>query len=299
MTTAHIVASWGPRAESADSAAEKVRRLLAALAETDPLLTGWRDQAFSKKKALAASVVTASGDDLRTRLLAGRFTSDSIDDAIDNWGSSLSWWNANNEDAATAVLSIRVGIVSSKMWNSLKLQLPDSGKAQALYTPDTGRRLVSTIIEIFRPDRAVWLTRELEKLQKQPNKPLPDGSVEIVGIIGQPIGWATYLADTQSPTFDVAPLPKAATVEHVGGGTLVLLGSDPVNPPASDIFAVRAAMGYTVPPREAATPQAPAPEPAAPSAPSALTGEAQEAARPPAPKDSEATGEESARRFEE
>ena len=258
MTTAHIRAHWGPRGETADSAAAKVQRLQTVLAETSPLLSGWRDQAFSKKKALTQPVVTLSDDDLRKRLLAGRIPGD----APETTGSAVSWWNAA-EEAAAAVLFIRVGITSPKMGtNGVTLRLPDSDKAPGLYTPDTGGRLLSAIIDIFTPDRAVWITTELEKLQKEPNRPLPDGSVEIVGIIGQPAGWATYLRHDQAPSFNTALIPDTASVETIAGGTLVTLGGDPAHPAVNDIFAVRAAMGYAVAPYEEPEAAAPAASPA-------------------------------------
>jgi hypothetical protein len=246
MTTAHIGAHWGPRAQPVDDAVQKLQRLLTALADINECFTGWRDQAFSKKKALTTPVITDRADDLRSRLLGGlRSTGVHTADAIEGGGTSLSWWNAADDEAAAAVLAVRLGITTAKMgFNAVTLQLPDSGKVPGLYTPETGRRLVTTIIDIFQPDRANWLTRELERLQKEPDRPQPDGSVAIGRIVGLPAGWATFLRDGEDAGFDRAALPSTAHVERVGDGTLVTLDGDPANPAVNDVLGVRAAMGY-------------------------------------------------------
>jgi hypothetical protein len=249
MTVAHIRASWGSRAQSIDDAVEKLQQLLTELADTNECFSGWRNQAFAKKTALAAPIVTGDADDLRSRLLDGLGpTGKYTDDAITDGGTSLSWWNAADDDAAVAVLSFRLGITTPKLgFNSVTLQLPDSGKVPGLYTRETGRRLVTMVIELFLPDRAGWRTPELERLQKEPDRPLPDGSVAMGGIVGHPAGWATFLRDGEGAGFDRGLLPSTAKVERVGDGTLVTLAGDPANPAAADVLAVRAAMGYEVP----------------------------------------------------
>jgi hypothetical protein len=263
MTTAHIGAHWGPRPQPVDDAVEKLQRLLTALADINECFTGWRDQAFSKKKALAAPIVTGRRDDLRGRLLGGlRPTGEHTADAIEGGGTSLSWWTAADDEAAAAVLAVRLGITTPKMgFNAVTLQLPDSGKVPGLYTPETGQRLVTTIIDIFQPDRANWLTRELERLQKEPDRPQPDGSVAIGRIVGLPAGWATFLRDGEGAGFDRAALPSTAQVERVGDGTLVTLDGDPANPTANDVLGVRAAMGYEVAAADDQAVQAPASSP--------------------------------------
>ena len=250
MTISHLSAYWGARAESVDQAAEKVARLLAALADVDPVLTGWRDQALSKKKALAEPVVTANHDELVDRLLAGRIRRHDNGETLDDFGYSLSWWNARDNEDATAVLTIRTGITSSKMLNSVTIRLPDSAAAPGIYTKVNATHLMSTLIAIFRPDRAHWLSRDVENLQKEPNRPLADGSVAIGTIIGHAAGWATYLRDGEGNGLNPALVPGTATFERIDDGTLVTLGDDPANPPLDDVLAVRAAMGYTVPPRD-------------------------------------------------
>jgi hypothetical protein len=291
MTTAHIGAHWGPQAQPVDDAVDKLQRLLAALADIDECFSGWRDQAFSRKKALAAPIVTNSPDDLRARLLGGlRPTGENTADTIEGGGTSLSWWNAA-DDEASAVLSVRLGITIRKFgFNAVTLQLPDSVQVPGLYTPEIGRRLVTTIIDLFAPDRANWLTRELELLQKEPDRPLPDGSVAIGGIVGLPAGWATFLRDGEDMGFDRALLPSTAQVERVGDGTLVTLNGDPANPAAADVLGVRAAMGYKVETPTSAPGSATPSAASASGAPDAQTREAEKptaASEQPRPMSSE------------
>ena len=66
-----VGAYWGVRDESVDDCAERIAALLLRLAEIDPLLSGWRDKAMTKKEALAAPVVTTDRDDLVQRLRRG------------------------------------------------------------------------------------------------------------------------------------------------------------------------------------------------------------------------------------
>jgi hypothetical protein len=47
-------------------------------------------------------------------------------------------------------------------------------------------------------------------------------------------------------TFDPELLPSSATVETVDGGTLLLVGQNPAEPPLGDVLQVRKAMGYQV-----------------------------------------------------
>jgi hypothetical protein len=260
MTTAHIRTTWGPRAETPDSAAEKLLLLLEAIGDISGSLTGWRDQALSKKKALMQPVVTPSRDDLRRRLLVGRRVVDA-DDTISERGASLSWWTAADDDEA-AVLTVRLGITAPKFgFNAATLQLPDSNAVPTLYEAETARRLLSTIIDVIRPDRGVWITREIEQPQKESNRELPDGSVVMGTVVGQPAGWATYLRDGEGAGFNRALLPATAEASSMADGVLVTLAGTPTKPAPADVLAVRSAMGYSVSDvQEAAV----APPPAAP-----------------------------------
>jgi hypothetical protein len=281
MTVAYIGASWGPRPQPVDDAVAKIQHLLTALADTNECFNGWRNQAFSKKKALAAPIVTGDAADLRTRLLNGLGpTGEYTADAISGGGASLSWWNAADDDAGAAVLTVRVGITTPKLgFNSVNLQLPESGKMPGLYTQETGRRLITALIDIFGPDRAGWRTRETDRLQKEPDRPLPDGSVEMRGVVGHPAGWATFLRDGEGTGFDRAMLPSSARVERVGDGTLVTLAGDPANPASGDVLAVRAAMGYEIP---AAAPSPLSTTSASASASAAPEAQARETEKPTA-----------------
>ncbi|WP_029116240.1 Imm52 family immunity protein [Mycobacterium sp. URHB0044] len=247
MTKAQLGAYWGARNEQAGQAAEKIARLLTVLSEVDPLLTGWRDQGLSKKAAQSQASVTTATDDLVRRLEAGRTRRADTDAAIEEFGYSVSWWTGRDKDAENAVLMVRIGKTSSKINNSVSLRLPEPTVAPGAYSIDGAKRILSAVIDIFEPDRAVWLNSELEKGQKEPNRTLPDGSVAIGTIKGPAAGWATYLTGADAARLDRSLLPPAATLDLVGSGSLVTLGGDPANPLLNDVLAVRAAMGYSVP----------------------------------------------------
>jgi hypothetical protein len=248
MGRAFFGAYWGPRAESAEECADRVGRLIRGLEVIDVLLTGWRDKAETKSGALAQPVVTTDRQDLVERLTAG-VTRDDTGALIETAGYSVYWWNGDESDAAAITLNMSLGRTSKQVPNSVVFQFPDPTAVPSIYSGRSASNLVLTVLEVFQPDRAVWLDDDSRAAQKNPDRVLPNGGKAIGRLVGHPAGWATYLADSEPIGFNDNLLPTTASAERIGAGTLVLLGDDPANVPVDDVLAVRAAMGYEVPAR--------------------------------------------------
>jgi hypothetical protein len=243
MPKSNVSAGWGPRGESVDEAADRVARLVTALAGLDPALTGWR----GGESKHAQTVVTTDHGDLVERLLEGRHRGETSHQVIESLGYTVYWFNGADDRRAAATLYVGIG-ASPTLGNGVALGLPDREAVPSLYTRETAHKLVCTLVQLFDPDTVLWSNEDLLDQQKEPDRPTADGRGYISGtVVGEPAGWANYLSDSHPVTFDAALLPAGATVEHLGNGTLVTVGRDPADPPLDDVLQVRRAMGYEVP----------------------------------------------------
>lgn len=220
--------------------------LIAKLAEIDPLLSGWRIGANSKRKAIDQPIVTTDHVDLVQRLMAGRNRTDTDGAVIEELGYSVGWWNGSEDNKAATSISTHLGATTQWVPNSVVIKLPNSAGASSLYTHDHAEALLATVITIFAPDRAVWTSSTLTRLQADPDRRTEGGGYIGGQLIGHPAGWATLVAESESTHFDAERLPGSARVERIGHGTLVMLGDDPAEPPVPDVLQVRRAMGYPV-----------------------------------------------------
>ena len=253
-----VGAYWDVRDESIDDCADRIAALLPRLAEIDPLLSGWRDKAMTKKEALAAPVVGTDRDDLVERLRRGLVPG--AQPSAEGAGFSVFWWNGHSNKDGGATLNVtNAGSTIARLPRAVVINIPDQSTAPQRYSASAAKQILEAVIEAFEPKRAVWLDDDAREAQTEPDVVQPDGSVMLGKLLGQPAGWATYLADSEPTQFDRRSLPGSATIDRIGEGTLVLLGEDPASPPLGDVVAVRAAMGYSVTEREtqAAPPAAP------------------------------------------
>jgi hypothetical protein len=245
MPKSYVSVGWVPHLESVEECADRVARLVSALAALDPALSGWRNLGRSKRQALAEPVVTTDHADLIPRLLDGRHRDES-NQIMEDLGYSLYWWNGAEDNRAA--VNMRVHIGDSSLGNSVVLNLPDPEAVASLYNRETACNILRTLVELFSPDSVLWSNHGLLDKQKEPDRPTEDGRGIISGqVVGEPAGWANYLSDSYSVQFDAGLLPASATVEHLSAGTLVMLGPNPSDPPLDDVFQVRRAMGYQVP----------------------------------------------------
>jgi hypothetical protein len=243
MSKSFVSVGWGSRVESVDACADKVAWLMTALAELDPALTEWRGGRTKR----AQTVATTDHADLVQRLLEGRNRGDSDKEVIESLGYSVVWSNGVRDNRRLATMRVHIG-ASSPIGNSMTVTLPEPDAVPNLYTRETAHKLVCTLVQLFTPETLLWSNHNLLGKQSEPDRPREDGRGYISGaLVGEPAGWANYLSDSNPVTFDAALLPAGATVEHLGNGTLVTLGSDPADPPLDDVLQVRRAMGYEVP----------------------------------------------------
>ncbi|WP_123028359.1 Imm52 family immunity protein [Mycolicibacterium stellerae] len=270
-----VGAYWDVRDESIDECAERIAALLPRLAEIDPLLSGWRDKAMTKKEALAAPVVGTDRDDLIQRLRRGLMPG--AQPSAEGAGFSVFWWNGHSNKDGGATLNVtNAGSRIARLPRAVVVNIPDQSTAAQRYSASAAKQILQAVIETFEPKRAVWLDDSARDAQTEPDVVQPDGSVKLGKLVGQPAGWATYLADSEPTHFDRRSLPGSAAIDRVGDGTLVLLGDDPANPPLGDVLAVRAAMGYRVPQGESQA--APTVSPSDSPRTAALRGEERESA---------------------
>lgn len=85
MPKSNVSAGWGPRVESVDEAADRVARLVTALAGLDPALTGWRGGPSKN----AEMVVTTDHAELVERLLEGRTRGETSHQVIESLGYTV------------------------------------------------------------------------------------------------------------------------------------------------------------------------------------------------------------------
>lgn len=293
MVETDVGAYWGPRAESVDEAADRLARLVTALAAIDPALSGWRDGGRSKREALAQPTVTPDHADLVQRLLAGRNRQPDDNGVIESFGYAVHWWNGGPDgDRPAAKLSLRVAGTSDIGSNYVTLNFPDRNSGPSLYMLETASEILRTLVTNFNPDWAVWTNSDLRNLQKEPDSPTKDGRGYVLGkLLGHPAGWAIYLGDTDPVKVDAALLPETAKLERSGAGTFVTVGNDPAAPPVRDVLRVRQAMGYDVPDQvndsgDVTAASANSAGPTATAGPQSESTKSAEATRPAAPPDS-------------
>ena len=87
------------------------------------------------------------------------------------------------------------------------------------------------IVKHWEPERARWSIGDYLDLQ-----PRVRGQIQV--------GWETYFHS--GITLDRSKLPRSAAIEELPTGTLIQLGDKPMHVDATDIVAVRAALGYPV-----------------------------------------------------
>lgn len=289
MAKSYLGAYWGPRTETVEQSADRLAELVARLVRIDPLLAGWRAKARTKREALAQPTVAANHADLVGRLLSGRNRRDDNGEVIDELGYSIYWWNGSENDRTAVNLSINTGATAAAVSNRVLINLPDPAATPQLYETTRARELIHTLITLFEPDSAVWTNRGLVAKQRSPGQELEGGGYAGGELIGHAAGWANYLSDRDPVRFNPALIPNTAIVERVGNGTLVMLGDDAADPPLNDVLAVRAAMGYAVPPREQAEAAGPAVSPT--PGPSAAPAAKQQERERPSGDQAKPTGE--------
>jgi hypothetical protein len=239
-------AYWDARDESVERIARRVAELLERLAGVDPLLSGWRDKAMTKKAALAEPVVTPESHDLVDRLQRGLLPGGP--ERPPGSGFSVYWWNGHSHREGGATLNVNnADPTLQRLPGALVLNVPTRADAPQLYTSPAAAAIIAAFIDTFQPERAVWLDDASRDAQTEPDQPQPNGGVLFGKLLGHPAGWATYLAASSPIRFDQKTLPTSASAERMSDGTLVLLGDDPGGASIADVLAVRTAMGYSVP----------------------------------------------------
>ena len=248
MSDLVVLASWGSRDASVEECATTVLDLLSSLSEATDVLSDW----WVGKRTPDAHL--PSRRDVIKGLLAGQSRRDDNGEVMEGSGYLISLKSGIPYGAMSSIsLNMVLGGTGSGH-NYADLTFGDGrwGLPAAFdedgppFDVETAVTILSSMIGLLNPDFTVWYTDDLLDFQCEPDTPLPNGGVSSGRLVGDPAGWATYLARGGSTAFDIALLPPSASVRELDSGTLVLLGDDPVHPSVQEVMQVRVAMGFPV-----------------------------------------------------
>ncbi|MEO8830192.1 Imm52 family immunity protein [Lapillicoccus sp.] len=122
-------AYWGPRASSADENAARLAGFLGDVADTGPMLSGWRPKADSR----SVSAVTVEAD------------------------------QADQADQASLSQLLKAGRNRRDVGGEVVEEL---GYAEALYAAPVPDRLMTALVEVWDPDWCTWISSRLRRAQQ-------------------------------------------------------------------------------------------------------------------------------------
>ncbi|MCW2792754.1 MAG: hypothetical protein JWO76_1852 [Nocardioides sp.] len=200
-----VAAYWRAREQTPEEAAKQLAALLDVLRSTHPSAASWFKLGRpvpDRDDAIDTSVVGL------THLFAqGVNRRDTDHSIITDLGYRVNFWNGNNDDAAG--VSVKAGATSTVpgITNSVVLDFPSTPAWRA-----DAEQLFTQLVEIFEPDRALWMTREYRRSQ-----PTIDGATMF--------GWLTYL--TGALASRVTSTPDGVIRRDVANGTVFIAGTEP------------------------------------------------------------------------
>jgi len=211
MSDLYIGAYWGPRQESADQCAERLKASFSELAATSDVFASWYEKGRSRRDALKHPV---QPDDLLTLVESGCSKRDSDKSVIEDLGFRVGVWNGESEERS-ASLSVRCGAHSQNpnLGNSVVLSLPEV--LGDLAEKERALKALMAVVRAWEPDWAGIISHESADARPfTPGSPFVD--------------WMIYL---NLSDIDSSRLPSSASVVSVNGkGTIVITQDAPVDP---------------------------------------------------------------------
>ena len=218
---------WGTRVQTSQEVAQTMRAFLDDLEAIDPeLALPWVSTAeFDKVPAdLSVNGLVRIFEHSRSKEMG---YSDTPGPGYDI--------DLSPEDGTARRIGASVGGLETSAPNSVRVSLPTetqlTDSTRQLLEPDIGEAITKVIVKHWEPERARWSIGDYLDLQ-----PRVRGQIQV--------GWETYFHS--GITLDRSKLPRSAAIEELPTGTLIQLGDKPMHVDATDIVAVRAALGYPV-----------------------------------------------------
>jgi hypothetical protein len=224
----YVGAYWGPRAESVEACAGRLRTFLTRLSGLHPGLAQWHPTVDSPSSA-DPPALRLDDDALREYLSRGRARDDEDGQVMEDLGFDISLWNGREDDWAIGVM-VTCGVTADVVPNSVVFDPPFPTPADLeMFRPPVVRGIVEAVVEAWAPQRAKFITNGLDI--KQEKLPTPQ------------VGWLTFIAG-ETPA---APPPAGAVVRPFGDGYTVQIGDEPLLVDASVVQQVRDWLGIGIP----------------------------------------------------
>lgn len=159
---------WGPRGESLETAARRLKRFLEQLKSIHPLLAEWHFG--TKREGTPLVAIPSSEAGLREWIAerASHMREGVSNNVAHSFGAMVGAWAGDY--AVSAGLSARFGFTSERIGNAVVLTLP--GLLDPQFTDlATSQSLIDAIVSTWDPDRAVLRPRDVRRADAPPVKP--------------------------------------------------------------------------------------------------------------------------------
>jgi hypothetical protein len=210
-----------------ETLAGRLRSFLTRLGAVHPALADWHatvDNPDENSPPLALDE-----DTLASLLMRGRSRGDFDGQIVEELGYRTSLWNGREDDWEAGIM-VTCGVTTDAVPNAIVLDPPfPSPHNTELFRPSVARGMVEAVAEAWAPERAKFITNDLD--EKQERLPLPQ------------VGWLTYVTG-ELPT---DPPPGGAVVNPFGEGFLVRIGSEPLSVGVAEVQEIRDWLGIGVP----------------------------------------------------
>jgi len=198
----YVAGYWPSRSDGQAECTQSVITYLTELGRVDGRLATWFQGADTVQEARSNPIDVTAGS-IESLLLSGRSRLDSDGSVIADLGFGLSGWNGALSSDDQARFSIRCSVTSTRVPNSVLVDVPGSIAAEG-DACETTRRLVATTAAVWRPD---WATCCTDRLRK-------DQGAKAAGRIV--VGQHTYIAARRGTPPDL-PEPFTTTpVDDIG-----------------------------------------------------------------------------------
>lgn len=173
----YIGAYWGSRSESLKQVTNKVLQTFEKLSDIDEQFLNWYEGGVNRKQALKTKV--AFNNETIERLCLEKVKNGELDEkGFAKMGFLFGLWTGHSDEESSSItFSVGASFKSPHLCNSCVLKIPFEGTArERLLRLGKARLIISTLVEIWKPDYAVLTSRDLN---------------DRLAIVND-VGWITY-----------------------------------------------------------------------------------------------------------